>query len=227
MESGILFVVSTPIGNLEDITYRALSTLKEVDFLVVENKERAQKLLGHIGVRKEIITINTYTERKRSQKIVKRIKMGEKAALICSSGTPCISDPGSFLVSVCHKENVEVRVIPGPSALTSAVAISGLDCDRFLFYGFLPQRKGKKKKVMKELSLLPYPIVFFESPRRIKETLDLLREIFGIRKIAIIKEMTKIHEKVILTDTENALFVLKDVDVVGEFTLVVDRPEKK
>lgn len=225
--SGILYVVSTPIGNFGDLTFRALETIKEADFLVAENRERAKKLLNHIGVKKRIVTINTYTEKKRAREIVKRIKMGTSCALICASGTPCISDPGFFLVSFCHEENVEVRVVPGPSALTSAIAISGIHMDRFLFYGFLPQRKGKKKRVLKELASCPYPIIFFESPRRIKETLYLLREAFGLRKIAILKEMTKIHEKVIRSDTEKIAEILETVDLVGEFTIIVDRPERK
>ncbi len=225
--NGVLYVVSTPIGNFQDMTYRATTTIKEVDFLVAENRERALKLLNHVGVKKRIVTINTYTERKKAKEILSRIKRGERAALVCSSGTPCISDPGSFLVALCHEENVEVKVVPGPSALTSAVAISGINMDRFLFYGFLPQRKGKKRKVLKELALLPYPIVFFESPRRLKETLTMLREIFGLRKMALLKEMTKLHEKAILTDTEGALKILEELEILGEFTIVVDRPERK
>ncbi|MCX7857577.1 MAG: 16S rRNA (cytidine(1402)-2'-O)-methyltransferase [Deltaproteobacteria bacterium] len=222
--SGILYVVSTPIGNFQDITYRAESTLKEVDFIIAENRERAQKILNHIGTRKRIVTINTYTERKKAKEIASRIKNGESAALICASGTPCVSDPGFFVVSSCHENNLEVRVVPGASALTSAIAISGLHIDRFLFYGFLPQKKSKKKKVLKELESLPYPIVFFESPRRIRETLALIQEIFGLRKIAILKEMTKIHERAIRTDTHNVFEIIDNLELKGEFTIIVDRP---
>lgn len=223
---GTLFVVSTPIGNFEDLSRRAEETLRQVDFVVAENLERAKKLLSFLKIKKPVLTINTYTERKRSKEIVKRLKRGESCALISSAGTPCISDPGAILVSLCHEERIDVRVIPGPSSVTSAVSVSGLSTERFLFYGFLPQRKGKKRKVLEELSKLPYAIVIFESPRRLKETLELLRETFGKRRLSISKEMTKIHEITIRTDTESALEMIERVDPLGEFTIVIDKPER-
>jgi 16S rRNA (cytidine1402-2'-O)-methyltransferase len=222
---GVLYVVSTPIGNLGDLTKRAESTIKEVDFIVAENKERAKKLLNYLGVKKRILTVNTYSEKRRAKEIVRRIKNGSSCALISSAGTPCLSDPGHILVSRCLEEKIEVRVVPGPSALTSAIAVSGIHMDRFFFYGFLPQKKAKKRKVLKELSHFPYPIVFFESPRRIKETLSEIREIFGQRRIALLKEMTKIHENVIRADTETIFDLLEKVEISGEFTIIVDRPE--
>lgn len=224
--AGTLFVVSTPIGNFEDLTRRAETTLRQVDFVVAENLERAKKLLAFLGIRKPVLTINTYNEKTRSKEIVRRLKGGESCALISSAGTPCVSDPGGILVSMCHEESIDVKVVPGPSSVTSAVSVSGLSVERFLFYGFLPQRKGKKRKVLEELSKLPYAIVIFESPRRLEETLKLIKEVFGKRRITISKEMTKIHERTIRTDTERILEVLKDIEPIGEFTIVVDKPEK-
>lgn len=223
---GTLFVVATPIGNFEDLSRRAEATLKEVDFVVGENLERAKKLLSFLKIKKPIITINTYTEKKRSKEIVRRLKRGESCALISSAGTPCISDPGTIIVSMCHEESIDVKVIPGPSSVTSAVSVSGLSAERFLFYGFLPQRKGKKRKVLEELSKLPYAIVIFESPRRLKETLQLIKDTFGKRRLSVSKEMTKIYEKTFRTDTEKVLEIVENLDPLGEFTIVIERPEK-
>ncbi|MCS7280389.1 MAG: 16S rRNA (cytidine(1402)-2'-O)-methyltransferase [Desulfobacterota bacterium] len=224
---GILYVVSTPIGNLKDISERAVSTLKLVDFVVAEDRERARKLLNSIGVKKSIVTINSYTEKKKAKVIVKKIKNGASCALISGAGTPCISDPGFFVVSSCHDERIEVKVVPGPSALTAAIAVSGIPMDRFLFWGFLPQRKSKKRKILKELAGFPYPIIFFESPRRLLETLRLIHEMLGLRRIAIMREMTKIHEEVIRTNTEKAPELFETKNLLGEFTIIVDRAERR
>ncbi len=192
---GILYVVATPIGNLGDITFRAIEILKEADIVVAESTARALKLFTHYGIKKTIVTVSSYNEERRSASLIRSLKAGKNIALITSAGTPCISDPGSILVNKCVEEDIEVCPIPGASAVVSLVSISGLFADRFLFYGFLPLKKGKRKKALQELAALPYPIVFYESPRRIEETLGFVLDIMGDRKIAVVKEMTKLFER--------------------------------
>ena len=144
--SGILYVIATPIGNLQDITIRAVEVLKDVNFVVAESSARALKILNHFGIHKSILTINSYNEERKSKNITERIGRGESCALITSAGTPCISDPGNIIVRRCYEQGLSVRVIPGPSAAVSAVSISGLFADHFVFFGFLPQKRSKVKK---------------------------------------------------------------------------------
>ena len=225
MES-VLYVVATPIGNLKDITLRAIEVLKNADLVVAENRERALKLLSHLSIRKPIITINSYNEERKAKNIATQIALGKSCALISGAGTPCISDPGGFVVKACYDAGVDVRAVPGPSAATGAISISGLYVDRFLFYGFLPQRQGKKRKVLREFSSFPYPIVFFESPRKLLETLRCMREEFGNRSAVVMKEMTKIYEQVMRGAIDSLIATLSDVEPRGEYLIVVDGAEK-
>lgn len=220
---GTLYVVGTPIGNLKDITLRAIEILKTVDFIVAENRTHSLKLLNHLDIKKHIITINSYTEEKKAKEITNYLKSGKHCALITSAGTPCISDPGAILVKTCHEMGIAVKVVPGPSAIVSALSISGLFVDRFFFYGFLPQKKGKKIKIFKELSDLPYPLVFFESPRRLVETLSCIKEGFGERHVAVLKEMTKIHEEVIRGNVSEIIDFFQCMEIKGEYVIIVDR----
>jgi len=222
---GILYVVATPIGNLKDITLRAIDVLNEVDFIVAENKTYSLKLLNHLNIKKRIIGINSYTEKKKAKEIVEYLKRGETCALITSAGTPCISDPGTLLVNTCYEFGIEVKAVPGPSAVISALSISGLFVDKFLFYGFLPQKKGKKIKIFKELSMLPYPIVFFESPRRIMDTLECIKEGFNERFVVVIKEMTKIYEYIKRGHITEVMEYFKTQDIKGEYVIIVDRQQ--
>ncbi|HOJ43773.1 MAG TPA: rRNA small subunit methyltransferase 1, partial [Syntrophorhabdaceae bacterium] len=154
--------------------------------------------------------------------IVEHLKKGESCALITSAGTPCISDPGTVLVRACYESGIEVKAVPGPSAVASALSISGLFVDKFLFYGFLPQKKGKKIKIFKELSQLPFPVVFFESPRRITETLECIKEGFGERFVVILKEMTKIYEGITRGNVSEVISCFKTQNIKGEFVIIVD-----
>jgi 16S rRNA (cytidine1402-2'-O)-methyltransferase len=220
--NGILYVVATPIGNLKDITFRAVEVFREVDFVVAESSLRALKLLSYLEIRKPIISVNSYNEERKAKGITEQLRKGKKCALITSAGTPCISDPGNPLVRKCYEEGIEVKSVPGPSAAVGAVSISGLFADRFLFFGFLPQKKGKQKKILLEISTLPYPIIFYESPRRLKGTLENICEVFGNRQAVIVKEMTKVHEKVYRGQIQELLETFPEDEIKGEFTVIVD-----
>lgn len=219
--SGTLYVVATPIGNLKDITLRAIEVLGEVDFIIAEDRARGLKLLSHLDIRKPMVTINSYSEERKSREICGRIEGGKSAALITGAGTPCVSDPGRTVVNRCREAGLEVTAVPGPSAAVGALSISGLYTDRFVFYGFLPLKKGKKKKVLREMAELPYAMVFYESPRRLKETLQAAYEEMGNREAAVFKELTKVHEEVWRDTLENLVAEFDDTELKGEYTLIV------
>ncbi|HNS14380.1 MAG TPA: 16S rRNA (cytidine(1402)-2'-O)-methyltransferase [Syntrophorhabdaceae bacterium] len=225
--SGILYVVATPIGNLQDITIRAVEVLKDVNFVVAESSARALKILNHFGIHKSILTINSYSEERKSKNITERIGRGESCALITSAGTPCISDPGNIIVRRCYEQGLSVRVVPGPSAAVGAVSISGLFADHFVFFGFLPQKRSKVKKVLNELASVPYPAIFFESPRRVMKTLHLILEEWGNREAALFKEMTKMYEEVLRGSIEDLIERLGPQELKGEYTIIVAGREKK
>jgi 16S rRNA (cytidine1402-2'-O)-methyltransferase len=219
--SGILYVVATPIGNLKDITLRAIEVLGDVDFVVAEDRARGLKLLSHLDIRKPMVTINSYSEERKSREICGRIEGGKSAALITGAGTPCVSDPGRAVVNRCREAGLEVTAVPGPSAVVGALSISGLYTDRFLFYGFLPLKKGKKKKVLREMAELPYATVFYESPRRLKETLQAAHEEMGDREAAVFKELTKVHEEVWRDTLANLVGEFDETELKGEYTLII------
>ncbi|MHB8110404.1 MAG: 16S rRNA (cytidine(1402)-2'-O)-methyltransferase [Syntrophorhabdaceae bacterium] len=224
---GILYIVATPIGNLADITIRAIDVLKEVDLVIAESTGRAMKLFNHYGIKKTILTVGSYNEDRRSASIIRSLKAGKNIALITSAGTPCISDPGNVLVNKCIENEIEVCAVPGASAMAALVSISGLFADRFIFYGFLPLKKGKRKKTLQELSTFPYPIVFYESPRRIDETLAFILEIMGDRKVVVAKEMTKLFERTYRgTVSEVIESLAQDEKRLGEFAFIVAGHEK-
>lgn len=224
---GILYVVATPIGNLGDITFRAIETLKEVEIVVAESTSRAMKLFSHYGIRKTIVTVSSYNEERRSASLIKSLKTGKDVALITSAGTPCISDPGNVLVMKCVEEGIDVCPIPGASAAVSLVSISGLFADRFFFYGFLPLKKGKRKKAIKEISSFVYPVVFYESPRRIEETLGFILDIMGDRRIVVAKEMTKLFEKAYRGTVSEVIDLLSADEKLGEYALIVAGADNK
>lgn len=224
---GILYVVATPIGNLQDITLRAIDVLKEVDLVVAESTARALKLFNHFGIKKPITNINSYNEERKSASIARSLKGGKSVALITSAGTPCISDPGSILVRKCADEGIEVCAVPGASAAVGLVSVSGLFADRFTFYGFLPLKKGKRKKALEELSSFPYPIVFYESPRRIDETLRYVLDIMGDRMVVIVKEMTKVYEKTYRGRVSEVIEILSLEEKKGEYAFIVAGCDKR
>ncbi|OPY04825.1 MAG: Ribosomal RNA small subunit methyltransferase I [Syntrophorhabdus sp. PtaB.Bin184] len=218
---GILYVVATPIGNLGDITLRAIDVLREVDLVVAESTSRALKLFNHCGIKNTILGISSYNEEKRSASIIRNLKAGRKAALITAAGTPCISDPGGILVSKCIAEDIDVRAVPGASAVAALVSVSGLFADRFVFYGFLPLKKGKRKKALEGLCSIPYPIVFYESPRRVEETLGYVLDIMGDRKMVMVKEMTKLFERTFRGTVSEVIAEISGEEKRGEYALIV------
>jgi len=225
MGHGILYVVATPIGNLKDITLRAIDVLNHVDYVVAENRERARNLLAHLTIRKKIISINSYNEERKAKGIVDYLLMGYTCALISSAGTPCISDPGTAIIRKACEASIDVRAVPGPSAASAALSISGIYADRFLFYGFLPQKGSKKRKILRELAQIPYPVVFFESPRRLVETLQCMHSELGNRKAVVCKEMTKIYEEIFRDNLQSLISRFESTAVRGEYTIIVDSRE--
>lgn len=206
---------------------RAIEVLQESDLVVAENRERALKLLSHLQIRKPIVTINAYNEERKAHNIVQQIRLGKQCALISGAGTPCISDPGDKIVRRCHEMGLDVKAVPGPSAVIAALSISGLSPDRFFFYGFLPQKRGKRKKVLAEWLSQPFPVVFLESPRRLTDTIQAISEIAEDREVVLAKEMTKIYEELVRCRANELAGYIPE-DVKGEYTIIVGgkRPDK-
>lgn len=217
---GRLYVVATPIGNLKDLTLRAIEILQESDLVIAENRDRAMKLLAHLNLKKPIVTINTYSEEKRARGVVTRMEKGDVCALISAAGTPCISDPGKIIVQKAYEAGIEVLAAPGPSSVIAALCISGVPSDKFLFYGFLPLKTGKRRTILRNVGALPYPVVFLESPRRMKDLLRVILEELGNRFIVVAKEMTKLHETVMRGPVEELMEDFAS-EVKGEYTIVV------
>jgi 16S rRNA (cytidine1402-2'-O)-methyltransferase len=219
---GALYIVSTPIGNLEDITLRALSVLKEVDFIAAEDTRHSLKLLSHYGISKPLISYWREREKIKSVEILEKLHSGRSVALISDAGTPGISDPGAVLIGKAIEEKIQVISIPGPSALIAALSLSGLPTNEFTFLGFLPSKKIRRQKVLKNLSLEPRTLIFYEAPHRVLETLEDMEKIFTERKAALAKEITKIHEAVLRGSISEILGKLEKTTIAGEYIIVLE-----
>jgi len=225
---GTLYIVSTPIGNLEDITLRALKVLKDVDVIAAEDTRRSSKLLTHYGISKPLISYWGEKEKVRSTEILERLHAGQSVALISDAGTPGISDPGAVLIRKALEEAIDVVSVPGATALIAALSVSGISTDEFTFMGFLPARKSQRQKVLKDLSYEHRTLVFYEAPHRILETLSDMEEIFGERKAAVIKEISKIYEEVIRGNISEVFRTLEKTTIAGEYVIVMEgRAEEK
>jgi 16S rRNA (cytidine1402-2'-O)-methyltransferase len=218
---GTLYIVSTPIGNLEDITLRAIRVLKEVDIIAAEDTRHSLKLLSHYGILKPLISYWREREKVKSAEIIERLHSGQSIALISDAGTPGISDPGAVLIKKAIEEKIRVVSIPGPSALIAALSLSGFPTNEFTFIGFLPSRKIQRQKVLKDLSLEPRTLVFYEAPHRIIETLSDMEKIFPERRVSVIKEITKIHEEVLRSNISDMLSKLRNSTIAGEYIIVL------
>ena len=219
-----LYLVSTPIGNMEDITFRALNVLKKSDIILCEDTRRSGKLLSYFNIKNQLIPYHKFNEEKISDKIIDSIKKNKIVSLISDAGTPTISDPGMILVKKCIQENLFVFPVPGPSAVTSAVSASGFS-DKYLFYGFLVKKEKELEKILNSLSNIDYSLVFFIPASKINFYISKFKKYFFSRKIVIAKEMTKIHEKFIrgkVESIENLTEPLK-----GELTIVLSEIIKK
>ncbi|MDR3630921.1 MAG: 16S rRNA (cytidine(1402)-2'-O)-methyltransferase [Desulfocapsaceae bacterium] len=193
-QTGTLYIVATPIGNLEDITLRAVRILGEVDLIAAEDTRHTKKLLNHLRIETQLISYYREREKERAAELIERLKAGITVALVTDAGTPGISDPGAILVKDAHEAGITVTPIPGPSALTAAISASGLDCSSFLFLGFCPAREGQRRKFLSSIANSLYPVVLYESPHRIRALLADALEILGNRPAFWARELTKIHE---------------------------------
>jgi len=219
---GILYVVATPIGNLDDITLRAVRVLREVDVVAAEDTRRTRALLSHLGISKVLVSYYDAVEVRRAPRLVARLERGARVALVSDAGTPGLSDPGHRLVSASSQAGIPVIPIPGPSAITAALAVAGLPCDRFVFEGFLPARGAARTRRLEALRAEPRTLVFFEAPHRLARTLEELGAALGDRQAVMARELTKHHEE-IRRGTLGSLHhdVACEQGVRGEVTLVL------
>lgn len=225
--SGKLYVVGTPIGNLGDITYRAVETLGKVDFVCAEDTRVTVKLLNHFDIKKPLVSYHEHSVRQVSENIIERILAGESCAVVSDAGMPCISDPGEDLVRLCAEKEIPIEVVPGPTAMASAVAISGLSTSRFAFEGFLSVTKKQRYSHLEEAAKDTHTLIFYEAPHKLVATLNDMLEYFGDRKISLCRELTKVYEEVIRTTISGAIEYYKDKNPKGEYVLIVEGYNKE
>lgn len=219
---GTLYIVSTPIGNLEDITLRALRILKEVDVVAAEDTRHSSRLLNHYGISKPLISYWGEKEKVRAEEVLRKLHDGLSVALISDAGTPGISDPGGVLIERAVNEGIGVVSVPGPSALVAALSVAGLPIKEFTFVGFLPPRESQRRKTLRELGIEKRTLVFYEAPHRIIETLEDMAEIFGERKAAVVKEITKIHEEALRGTLAGIIGMIHNKTIAGEYVIIVE-----
>ena len=223
---GKLFVVGTPIGNLADITYRAVDTLNSVDFIFAEDTRVYKKLLNHYNIDKKIYSYHDHSKDSEVEKLTNLLESGNDVALISDAGTPTVSDPGYRLIRECVKKGVDIVPIPGPSAVTAALSVAGLPSDSFTFVGFLPQKKGRIKKI-EQLSEINNTIILFESPHRLLKTLNQLFEILGNRQVAIGRELTKLYEEIIRGNLKDVIQEFSKKSVKGEIVIMIGKNDDR
>lgn len=227
MASGKLYIVATPLGNLEDITLRALRTLREVDVVAAEDTRHSLKLLTHYGISKPLVSYWSEKEQIKSEEIIRKLHSGLSVALISDAGTPGISDPGAVLVRRAIEEKIDIMPIPGPSALIAALSVSGLPTEEFTFVGFLPPKSGQRRKRLSELKHETRTLVFYEAPHRLLPALADMQELFGERRIALAKEITKLHEEVLRGTFPEVVKFLETRMIAGEYVIVVEGFQKE
>jgi len=217
---GGLFLVATPIGNLEDITLRAIRILKEADVVACEDTRRTRALLSHLDIHRPTISLHEHNEQARIPQILTLLRDGKRVALVCDAGTPAISDPGAALVAAAAREGLPIVSVPGASAVTAAVALADFPAERFAFVGFLPRGRAERRRMLEALAALPMALVMFEAPHRVREALDDLARVFGDRRLMLVRELTKVHEQVLRGAAREVQAALGDT-VRGEVTLVI------
>jgi len=221
-EAGCLYLCATPIGNLEDITLRALRVLKEVDCIAAEDTRHTLKLLNHYEIAKPLISYHEHNKKEKGPEIIEMIKRGSKVALVSDAGMPGISDPGADLVVLARQADIDVTIIPGPSAALCALVLSCLPTERFAFEGFLPREKKLRKERIQKLKNEERTVIIYEAPHRLASLLQELLEALGDREIAIVRELTKIHEESLFMTIEQAVGYYQDVQPKGEYVLVLE-----
>lgn len=217
-----LYVVGTPIGNLGDLSPRAAKTLESCDFIAAEDTRVSMKLLNHLGIKKPMVSYYQHNLRERGMQIIERILAGESCAIITDAGMPCISDPGEDLVRLCAEHGVPTEVVPGPSAIIAALAVSGLCTSRFSFEGFLSVKRSSRNAHLSEIRNDPHTLVFYEAPHKLLSTLEDFLEVLGDRKITLARELTKLYEEVRRTTISQAVQYYREHSPKGEFVLVVE-----
>lgn len=220
--SGTLYIVGTPIGNLKDITYRAVETLASVDMIACEDTRHTSVLLKHYGISKPLVSYYKQKEKSASEKIVAELEKGKNVALVTDAGMPCVSDPGAILVKECRERGIRIESVPGPSAVVTAMSVSGITDGRFAFIGFLPDKNAERRELLKEISGYGIPLIFYIAPHDLKKTVAELYNAFGDRNVTVVKELTKIHESVYKGTLSN----VEIEDERGEFVLIVEPAEE-
>lgn len=224
--AGTLYVLGTPIGNISDITLRALDTLNEVDFIAAEDTRVTLRLLNKYDIKKPLVSYHDHSSKLCAEGIINRLAAGENGAVVTDAGMPCISDPGEGLVRLCYKNDIPVKVVPGPSAVVSALAISGLSTSRFSFEGFLSVTKKQRIEHLEEVKNYKNTMIFYEAPHKLISTLEDMLKYFGDRKISLCRELTKVYEEVIRTTLSGAVEYYRDKSPKGEYVLVIEgKPE--
>ncbi len=219
--AGKLYVVGTPIGNLGDFSPRAIEILNTVDFLAVEDTRVTVKLLNHFDIKKEMLSYYEHNKLSKGNLILERLLKGESCAVVSDAGMPAISDPGTDLVRLCYQNNIPVEAVPGPSAVTTALAVSGMDCGRFCFEGFLTMQKSGRRAHLEELKNEKRTMVFYEAPHKLLATLNDMLSVFGERDIAVVRELTKLHETVMHLSFTEAIAYFEQNTPRGEFVLII------
>jgi 16S rRNA (cytidine1402-2'-O)-methyltransferase len=220
--AGRLFLVGTPIGNLADLGTRARDTLDMVDLVAAEDTRRAGRLLAQLGIKAKLLSFFEGNERERTEELVERLRDGQDVAVITDGGMPSISDPGFRLVRACADAGIDVRVVPGPTAAVAALVVSGLPTDRFAFEGFLPRRQGDRLRRLESLSSDPRTVVMFESPLRVQTLLRDVLVTLGDRRVAVCRELTKLHEEVVRGRASEVLGRIADAELKGEVVVVIE-----
>ena len=220
-----LYITPVPIGNLKDITLRAIEILKKVDFIIVEDTKYSLKLLNHLDIKKPLISYYKPKEQIKTAGIIKKLKR-ESAALITDSGTPVISDPGYYLIRAAIDNDIEIESLPGPTAFVPALTLSGIDFSSFTFLGFPPRKTGDLTKFLTEYANVPEALVFYQSPRRVEKFLYLAYSIFGERQFAIIKELTKKNENILRGNLKDLAHILSKTKLLGEFVIIIEGQKK-
>ena len=221
---GILYVVATPIGNLEDITLRAINVLKNVDLIAAEDTRHTLKLLNHLEISKPLISYHRHNEENRQDIIIEKLLEGQNIAIVSDAGTPGICDPGEVVIKTCIENNINVIPIPGACAMINALIVSGISTKEFNFLGFLPLNKKTRKQKLLEIEKCTKTIIIYEAPHKLKSTLQDLKDILGERKVVLARELTKIHEEFIRNNISN---ILDNIDEIkGEFVILVEGTEK-
>lgn len=222
MSKGKLYLVPTPIGNLKDITLRALAVLENADVVAAEDTRQTIKLLNHFNLKKTLISYHMHNEQGKSNEILERLRSGENIALVSDAGMPGISDPGSVIVKKCIEEGLDFEVLPGATAFATALIYSGLDSSAFMFKGFIPRDNKSRNLLVEELKDRKETLIFYEAPHRLLSTLDFLLKSFGNRNIAVCRELTKLHEEIIRGKLSEVIEHFNDNSPRGEFVLVLN-----